>query len=534
MDSGNTPNRGDEPTAVDVSSTGPTPPLPAKQDPYLGRTIDGRYLVESLIGEGGMGFVYRGRHKVIDKRVAIKILKTDAKREKELTDRFLQEAKSASSIGNPHIVDISDFGQLPDGATYFVMEFLDGMSLGERMHTHKGTPWAVPRILHIGKQIAQGLAAAHEAGIIHRDLKPDNVMIVARGVDKDFAKILDFGIAKVVGDESHRITRAGSVFGTPHYMSPEQAAGTPVDQRTDIYALGVILYELASGRVPFDADNFMGILTQHMYKAPVSIMALVPPPGDVPPGLDAIVLKCLSKKPEGRYATMTDLVADLELLEHGQVPLAVAEMMSRSGGFNVPQDYFRSRPGAMPAAVPGTPLPAARSRWPLFAVVGGVVGLGLVGVALAIVTSKPSGAKPKPDPIANTVPSASALPASDPPPVASAPELTREVLLSIDPADAKLFRGAAPLDGPPFAVSLKGGERVDLVAKRAGYKDLPLTLDEKSERRMVVKMQALYAGTKPPKPPTTATGAGTGAATAKPAGPKPKCDITEKGCDPWK
>jgi eukaryotic-like serine/threonine-protein kinase len=542
MESGNQRNTGEEPTAVDMSG-GTTPPVPARQDPYLGRTIDGRYLVESLIGEGGMGYVYRARHKVIDKRVAIKILKTDAKREKELTDRFLQEAKSASSIGNPHIVDISDFGQLPDGATYFVMEYLDGASLGQRMEQHKGTPWAVPRIMHIGKQIALGLAAAHEAGIVHRDLKPDNVMIVPRGADKDFVKILDFGIAKVVGDESHKITRAGSVFGTPHYMSPEQAAGTPVDQRTDIYALGVILYELASGRVPFDADNFMGILTQHMYKAPVSILALVPPPGEVPPGLDAIVLKCLSKKPEGRYATMADLAADIELLERGQVPLAVPEMMSRSGGFNVPQDYFRnSRPGAMPEAVPATPAGVGRSRWPLFAVVGAVVGLGLVGVALAIATSKPSGARPKQDPTATLAATASvptgpsAIPAVDP---SATPDTSREILLSFDPADTKLMRGDTPIDGPPFAVTLKAGEHVDLVAKRAGYKDVPLALDDKSERRMLVKMQPLYAGVRPPKPAGgTAAGATTTTTAAppppKPPGPKPKCDITEKGCDPWK
>jgi serine/threonine-protein kinase len=364
----------------------------------------------------------------------------------------------------------------------------------------------VPRLLHIAKQIADGLAAAHAAGIVHRDLKPDNVMLINRGADRDFVKILDFGIAKV-GAES-KITRQGSVFGTPHYMSPEQAAGTTVDKRTDVYALGIILYELASGRVPFDADNFMGILTQHMYKAPVPILANVPPPEGVPPGMDAVIMKCLSKKPEQRYPTMEALTADLETVERGGVPEAVPEMMARSGGFNVPADYFRSGGPGMPALVPGYPPPRPRARWSVYAGVAGIATcVGLVGFIFA--KSATTQATPRPsvglvaDSVGSPAPpsvnsgSSAAVNAA---PSASAAPVTVEVVLSAEPSDAKITRDGLDLGPLPTSLHLKAGETATIEITHAGYKAQTLTLDGTTPR-MVVKMERVpVKGGKPPAP----------------------------------
>ncbi len=464
-------------------------PVERLPDPMIGKTLDGRYLIEATLGEGGMGVVYRGKHKVIDKKVAIKILRGEMARDKEMTDRFLQEAKAASSIGNPHIVDISDFGILPGGETYFVMEYLNGVGLGDSMHTDR--PMKVVRLVHIAKQIAQGLSAAHAAGIVHRDLKPDNVILINRGVDKDFVKVLDFGIAKV-GGEASKITRAGSVFGTPHYMSPEQAAGGNVDLRTDIYALGVILYEMAAGKVPFDADNFMGILTQHMYKAPVPIRALVPQPQpDMPPGLDAIILKCLSKKSDGRYATMDELVEDLERLEKGALPRAVDEMMARSGGFNVPADYFRS--SAMPISVPGAPPRSAAPRWPLYAIIGTVVTALGVLILAAIVSITTTSAK---TPV--VVPEVPVVVAPPPiaTPVIAAP--TKLILLGVEPRDAKLLRAGKDLGTQPVALTMAAGDPpIEIQVSRQGYVTQTLKIDG-TEPKPFIKLAPVSTGAKPP------------------------------------
>ncbi|MCS6900480.1 MAG: serine/threonine-protein kinase [Myxococcales bacterium] len=458
---------------------GSMPPPPRAPDPYLNTTIDGRYRVESILGEGGMGVVYAGRHKVINKKVAIKVLRGEMSRDREMTERFLQEARAASSIGHPNIIDISDFGTLPDGAAYFVMEFLEGRSLSGVLNETK--PMPLKRLLHVARQTAEGLQAAHSQNIIHRDLKPDNIFLVDRGNEKDFVKILDFGIAKVSSSHTNKLTRAGTVFGTPHYMSPEQAAGAPVDHRTDVYALGVIMYEMASGRVPFDADNYMGILTQHMYKAPVPIRVLVPPPSsDIPPGLEAIILKALSKKPEQRYQNMSELAEDIARVERGEMPLAVSEMMARSGAFNIPADYFNQP--AVSEMLAATP-PEKRRRWGL---VAGGVGVAVAVGLVAMILARDSETAAHPNPSLSTPATTNSAQTRVPEPlptVTVAPTGTmHEVLVAVLPLDAEVFLGDKNLGKPPVKVQVPEGKTVSLELRRAGYATKSVELDGKSEK----------------------------------------------------
>ena len=281
----------------------------------LGQTIDQRYRVDTLLGEGGMGLVYRATHTRLNKPFAIKVLRRENTRDPEVVARFRREAESASGIGNQHIIDINDFGALDDGSTYFVMECLEGIDLIEAIDATQRIP--EDRAIHIAIQLCRALGAAHDAGIIHRDLKPENVFLIRRNDTDDFVKVLDFGIAKVANGPK-RLTRVGEVLGTPHYMSPEQCEGDGVDHRTDIYALGVLLYEMVTGHVPHDADTMMGILTKQMYEDPIPPKVRVP---QVSEQLEQLIMRCLEKKPEQRYQTMREIEADLERVRAGQRPI---------------------------------------------------------------------------------------------------------------------------------------------------------------------------------------------------------------------
>jgi serine/threonine protein kinase len=309
---------------VTTSQMGASPLDP--NDPLIGRVLAGKYVVERRIGEGGMGLVYEGVHRDIDKRVAIKVLRDDLSRRPEVVARFRREAKSASRIGHENIVDISDFGETTRGASYFVMEFLEGEDLGNVLGREATVDAA--RACAIVLQCCRALSATHAKGIVHRDIKPENIFLTKRdGVD-DFVKIVDFGIAKMSdietdGAPGRKLTKTGMIFGTPEYMSPEQAAGKELDHRVDVYALGIILYECVAGRVPFEGDTFMGVLTQHLF-AELPPICELNPNAVISHELELVIQKSLAKDPDDRYQNTEELAEAVRCALDGRLSRATA------------------------------------------------------------------------------------------------------------------------------------------------------------------------------------------------------------------
>lgn len=281
-------------------------------DPLVGKTLDGRYRLERVLGRGGMGTVYAGRLEALEQPRAIKVLRPVLD-DGQALGRFEREARTASKLGNEHIVKVFDFGVTDDGLAFIAMEMLEGQDLGDLLSTQRFLP--VERALDIIVQCCAALGAAHAAGIVHRDLKPENVFLVSRAGYREFVKIVDFGLAKYSdteqeGDPERKLTKTGMIFGTPQYMSPEQCSGKPTDHRSDVYALGLMLYELLCGRVPFDGDTFMGVINQHLVDPPRPLLELNPNI-QVPPAVEAVVYRCLDKKAKNRPQSMRELADEL-------------------------------------------------------------------------------------------------------------------------------------------------------------------------------------------------------------------------------
>ena len=444
------------PAATPVPQTEPpsaakTSYLPPPTDPLLGQTLADRYQIVRKLGEGGMGAVYLATHNLLEKQVALKVLHTEFARKPDLVERFMQEAKSASRIRHENVIDISDFGSTPEGLVFFAMELLSGHDLHEEIARARLAgqllPWV--RSKKIFLQICSALCAAHAKGIIHRDLKPENVYLVDFLGEGDFVKLLDFGIAKLteVGENDRKLTRTGMLFGTPEYMSPEQARGEQVDHRVDVYAMGCILFQLVTGRVPFEAENFMGVLSLHLTEAPPVVSADVLDSIGAPRELAGVIARSLEKDRVLRWQTIEEL-ANAVRAACGETPISGVRDTTASVPAQrqtgpaatvkpvtpITQNRQRTQwTGSLqvPVAEDGT-APRSKSKLPLF-IGGGVLAIGAaVAVGFAMKSDPPT---PPPQPTVSSGSTGSGT--------ATAP------IVTITP-DA-----AAPLPPPPKDVVMK-------------------------------------------------------------------------------
>jgi serine/threonine protein kinase len=354
------PTGGQQPAAAATGTPAPVAPsatpapghstsyLPEQPDPLLGKTVADRYLIAKKLGEGGMGAVYLATHTILEKQVALKVLHGEFARKPDLVERFIQEAKAASRIRHENVIDISDFGSTPDGLVFFAMELLQGHDLHDevtraRMSGHL-LPWS--RSKKIFLQICAALSAAHAKGIVHRDLKPENVYLVDFLGDPDFVKLLDFGIAKLAeadGEGGRKLTKTGMLFGTPEYMSPEQARGESVDHRVDVYAMGCILFQLVTGRVPFEADNFMGVLSMHLTEQPPTVASETLDSIGAPRALADVIDRALEKDRNARWQTIDELANAVREVS-GDPPPADRSQPMRAASVPAPATTTRAKP----------------------------------------------------------------------------------------------------------------------------------------------------------------------------------------------
>jgi serine/threonine protein kinase len=491
-------------------------------DDRSGDVIHGRYQLVRQLGKGGMGTVYIARHTTLPKTFAVKLLNARYAKRPDIAERFFQEARAVSLISHDNVVGVIDFGREDDGSAFLVMEHLRGESLAALCKREAPLPW--PRVQHIMTQLCRALQAAHAVGVVHRDVKPDNVLRVTAHDDPDFIKVLDFGLAKMQVSGGARLTATGMVLGTPDYMSPEQARGVASDHRADIYAAGVLMYELLCRRVPFSGTNFAQIRQKHLLEPPE-------PPSKwqawITEEIDAIVLRALAKDPAHRFASMTEMGAAIEsvgtgqaavsLLERPTLPLMPApvftpgQLAERSviGDGKRAQQQSSSPPPtimlatddvdrtseAEPASDPG----AARRLGALAVALLGMAVL-LVGVTALFATGVLGGADRSTTELA---------PASAPEPTPAAAPAPERAVLQFEtnvPVVVADLEGHTPFgDQPTRTVSLPRSDApMHLVLRADGYRDLHVVVTPNQDQIFAAQLEPLPTADPAPADPAPA------------------------------
>ena len=474
----------------------------------------GNYVATAVIGQGGMGTVYLAMHPGIGRQVAIKVLRPELGADQQLLTRFLNEARAANAIRHPNIIEILDSGTTGAGVSYLVMELLEGEPLVNRMQR---LGWLQPPdALEIARQIASALGAAHAKKIVHRDLKPDNLFLIPSpeptNPTRERVKVLDFGIAKLQpttrGDSLR--TRTGMLMGTPIYMSPEQCLGTrDVDHRTDIYALGVILFEMLTGRPPFVSEGFGDLVNMHINKPP-------PVPSSLRPGLlpvlDALVLKMLAKRPEDRFGSMGELEPQLIALRGRVTTLRDAGGMAATAAVRLPprgSTTLSTTSGESSSPAVTTTQVSRRGRFPVvFAVVGLLVlgAGGLLALRWRGSTTTAAGPQAPPPELSGAAAPVAPIPtASTKSPEVPPPATVVRLRLSSRPAGARIVRvsdGAVIGITPTLLELASGAQPLSLRIEKDGYlpatRDLPLDHDSDSKIQLTAASQARPHQPRPP------------------------------------
>jgi len=496
-----------------------------KKDPLIGELVGGRFLVLKKIGAGGMGAVYRARQEGMDRDVAVKVLLGDLSDNETVLRRFTLEALAVSRLKHPNTIQIFDYGQTPQGNPYIAMEMLEGLTLHDVLR--KERPLPIRRSLRIMHQIAASLAEAHSKGIVHRDLKPENIFLVPVGDNPDYVKVLDFGVAKLrdKNDDKGTLTQAGSIFGTPRYMSPEQCSALAVDGRSDLYALGVMLYEMITGKPPFHSEQPLSLLLAHVNDIPPA-PSTVTDKQAIPAEVEEMVLKLLEKDPAdriqeaGEFAT---LCTELSVKLPAAFDLRVGTEEAETLGVRLLSAHTLAVPTARTLQVgdSGAPTLAVevqqrKMMWPLIGF--GAAGIAILGVALAL-THKDA-------------PAASMPPAAVATPAVAAPDLI-DLTVTTSPPGATIIKDGLNIATTNAQVQRKRGapgESWQLV--RDGYESMTVQVAFDEPRAFHFELKRL-----PPVPavviaPPPVTDDKTAQAQASSTKGKPKIKVDGAAAQP--